>query len=32
MIASTNDYAGYDLKNAQANIACPNKGYACSHY
>jgi hypothetical protein len=32
MIASTNYYADYDLKNAQANIACLNKGYACSHY
>jgi hypothetical protein len=32
MIASTNYYADYDLKNAQANIACLNKGKACSHY
>jgi hypothetical protein len=32
MAASTSDYAGYDLKNAQANIACLNKGRACSHY
>lgn len=32
MIASTDYYADYDLKNAQANIACLNKGYACSHY
>jgi hypothetical protein len=32
MIASTNYYADYDLKNAQANVACINKGYACSHY
>ena len=32
MIASTNYYADYDLKNAQANIACINKGSGCSHY
>jgi len=32
MIARTNYYADYDLKNAQANIACLNKGYACLHY
>ncbi|MGH6879765.1 MAG: hypothetical protein ACREFM_02505 [Hypericibacter sp.] len=32
MIASTNYYADYDLKNAQANVACINKGGGCSHY
>ncbi|QEX18580.1 hypothetical protein FRZ44_38870 [Hypericibacter terrae] len=32
MIASTNYYADYDLKNAQANVACINKGSGCSHY
>ena len=32
MITSTNYYADYDLKNAQENIACINKGRGCSHY
>jgi hypothetical protein len=32
MIASTNYYADYDLKNAQANVLCIKKGSGCSHF
>ena len=32
MITSTNYYADYDLKNAQANVLCIKKGSGCSHF